>query len=69
MNEFGGLYPVQPWQILLVPRGSAGRTPSIFDVNLRFTYDFSSILPQLKSTRLVLDIFHVGSMRTLVNYE
>jgi hypothetical protein len=69
LNEFGGLYPVQPWQILLVPRGSAGRTPAIFDLNLRFTYDFSRILPQIKSTRLVLDVFHVGSKRTPVNYE
>jgi hypothetical protein len=69
LNEFGGLYLVQPWQILLVPRGSAGRTPVIFDLNLRFTYDFSRILPQLKRTRLVLDIFHVGSKRTPVNYE
>jgi hypothetical protein len=69
LNEFGGLYPVQPWQILLVPRGSAGRTPDLFDLSLRFTYNFSRLLPRLKSTRLVLDIFHLGSSRTPVNYE
>jgi len=69
LNEFGGLYPVEPWQILLVPRGSAGRTPSIFDLNLRFTYDVSAFIPGLKSTRIVLDVFHVGSNRTPVNYE
>jgi hypothetical protein len=69
LNEFGGLYLVQPWQILLVPRGSAGRTPGIFDLSLRFTYNFSRLLPQLKSTRLILDIFHLGSSRTPVNYE
>ena len=69
LNEFGGLYPVQPWQILLVERGSAGRTPSIFDLNLRITYDFSQIFSSLKRTRLVLDVFHIGSKRTPVNYE
>ena len=69
LNEFGGLYPVQPWQILLVPRGSAGRTPSVFDLSLRFTYQFAAISEQFRNTRLVLDIFHVGSQRTPVNYE
>lgn len=69
LNEFGGLYPVQPWQILLVPRGSAGRTPSVFDLSLRFTYQFAAISEQFRNTRLILDIFHVGSQRTPVNYE
>ena len=69
LSEFGGLYPVEPWRILLLQRGSAGRTPSIFDLNLRFTYDFSRIFPRLKRTRLILDIFHVGSQRSPVNYD
>ena len=69
LNRFGGLYPVQPWTILLVPRGSAGRTPSILDLNLRFTYALSGILPKAADARVVLDVFHVGSRRTPVNYE
>jgi hypothetical protein len=69
LSEFGGLYPVEPWRILLVKRGSAGRTPSIFDLSLRFTYDFSNIFPQLQRTRLILDIFHVGSQRSPVEYD
>ena len=27
LSEFGGLYPVEPWRILLAQRGSSGRTP------------------------------------------
>ena len=69
LSEFGGLYPVEPWRILLMRRGSAGRTPSIFDLNLRFTYDFSRIFSQLKRTRLIFDVFHVGSQRSPVNYD
>jgi hypothetical protein len=69
LSEFGGLYPVEPWRKLLVKRGSAGRTPAIFDLNFRLTYDFAQVLPQLTSTRLVLDIFHIGSKRSPVNYD
>ncbi len=69
LNEFGGLYPVEPWRILLEERGSVGRTPSIFDLNLRFTYDLGGFISLLKTSRLVFDIFHVGSRRTAVEYD
>jgi len=69
LNEFGGLYPVEPWRILLKERGSAGRTPSIFDLNLRFTFDLGGAVPWLQTSRLLLDVFHVGSARTPVQYD
>jgi len=69
LNEFGGLYPVEPWRILLQPRGSAGRTPSILDLNLRLTYDLARVIPRLRNLRMILDVFHIGSRRTPVNYD
>ncbi len=49
----------------LSPRGSAGRTPSIWDLNARIMYElslFSSFQP-----RLILDLFHIASERKPVD--
>ena len=49
----------------LLPRGSAGRTPAIWDLNARITYylDLISIL----QTKLILDLFHIASQRKAVD--
>ena len=51
--------------ILLSPRGTAGRTPSIWDLNARFIYE----IPYLYNwnTRLILDIFNIASQRKPVD--
>lgn len=43
----------------LSPRGSAGRTPAIWDLNARLMYDLE-LLSSLQ-TRLILDVFHIAS--------
>ena len=51
----------------LSPRGSAGRTPSIWDLNARIMYElslFSSFQP-----RLILDLFHIASERKPVDID
>ncbi len=50
-------------------RGSAGRMPSIWDLNLRFAYDFASQRGWLSQARLILDILNVGNPRTAVDYD
>ena len=45
----------------LSPRGSAGRTPAVWDLNARLTYGFK--LTGSWFTKLILDIFHIASQR------
>jgi len=66
LNDFG----VNPYYVratFLVPRGSAGRTPSIWDLNFRFSYPFQ--LGKGVDARATLDWLHVGSPRRPVWLE
>lgn len=58
--DFGAFNPA-----FLVERGSAGRTPAIWDLGLRFTYE-----PRIRpASRLTLDFLHVGNPRKAVDLE
>ena len=68
LNEFGT--GSLGWgRIFLQPRGTAGRTSSIWDLNFRLAY----VLPQLTSfdyqARFILDLFHIASQQGAVNYD
>jgi hypothetical protein len=60
-SSFGGL-----WNEFIGQRGTAGRTPSIFDLNLRIVYDLSRIMNTKWTQKIVLDAFHLGSQQTPV---
>lgn len=49
----------------LSERGSAGRTPAIWDLNARLTYNFD-LLSSL-NTKIILDFFHIASQRKPVD--
>ena len=51
------------------PRGTLGRTPSIWDLNLRFAYELPFMKTGDSRSRVLLDIFHVGNPRTEVTYD
>ena len=51
----------------LSPRGSAGRTPAIWDLNARLMYDLDFISNW--QTKLILDIFHIASQRKPVDID
>lgn len=67
LNEFGAsLYdPGEP--VFLVKRGSAGRTPAIWDLNVRLTYRFNSNTSGAISPKIILDFQHIGNPRGIVN--
>lgn len=68
LNEFGSSWAAfRP--VFLVPRGSAGRTPAIWDLNLRFTYPLQRIGTGRTPGSLILDIEHIGSPRNAVWVE
>ena len=65
INEFGtGVFGEYTF---LVPRGSAGRTPALWNVDLRLAYALP--LRDGPRSRLILDVLHVGNPRiaTLVD--
>lgn len=65
LNEFGtGPFG---FPVFLVPRGSAGRTPSIADLSVRLAYDLGG--PRHAQRRVVLDALHVGNPRGVVRQD
>lgn len=68
LNEFApSSLPGRPRY--LVPRGTAGRTPTLWDLSLRVTYDLDAVpVPGLSGggVRLLADLLHVGSPREVV---
>jgi hypothetical protein len=70
LSEYGaipGLPP--PFRGLTQPRGTSGRTPAIWDLGIRATYHLPSLWRSDARTRLLLDIEHIGSPRTTVDYD
>lgn len=68
LNEFG-IDSTYYLSTFLRPRGTAGRTPSIWDLNFRFIYDVSKLFPIGLSSKLIMDLLHVASQRTELDYE
>jgi hypothetical protein len=67
LNEFGSTL-VGGRPVFLVKRGSAGRTPMIWDANLRWVYALP-VRASRAAGRVVLDILHIGSPRRPTNIE
>jgi hypothetical protein len=65
LNEYGASIVDQFFPVFLVKRGSAGRTPAIWDLNFRLAYDLNRP-PALSRGRIVLDLLHIGNPRTAV---
>ena len=51
----------------LTPRGSAGRTPTVWDLGARFTYPLP--LMNLFRSRIILDLFHIASQQEPVDID
>jgi hypothetical protein len=51
----------------LVPRGSAGRTPALWDLNARIIYELPFISPY--RSRIIMDVFHIASRRKPVDID
>jgi hypothetical protein len=52
----------------VVTRGTAGRTPSVYDINLRATWS-PAITTAQPSLRVILDVFHLASRRTPIEID
>ncbi|HKJ82379.1 MAG TPA: TonB-dependent receptor, partial [Ignavibacteriaceae bacterium] len=69
LNEFG-IDPVyQVASTFLQPRGTAGRTSSIWDLNFRFMYNISNLINIGSSAKLILDVLHFASQRIVLDND
>lgn len=66
ISEFGATPFGPPYYQLLAPRGSLGRTPWIYDVNLRLALELPAALGLEVRPRLLADAYHVGNPRRTV---
>jgi hypothetical protein len=69
LSEYGTSVGGFPYWTFIRTRGTAGRTPTTWNVDLRFTYD----VPVARRTRLrprvLLDVFNVGNQRQPLTYD
>jgi hypothetical protein len=70
LSEYAGNYGGGGnWVTNLVPRGSAGRLPSLWDLNVRFAYTPSFLYVARLRPRFIVDVFHLGSQRQVTEQD
>jgi hypothetical protein len=69
LSELGGAIVGLPYSSFLRQRGNAGRSPALWDWNLRFAYDLGATGEGRVSPHLLLDLFHIGSPRKPVRFD
>jgi hypothetical protein len=69
VSEFGGTPLGTPYYAFIGDRGSHGRTPVTWDLNLRLGYTLPGIGTDRFHTRLTADFLHVASQRKPVRYD
>jgi hypothetical protein len=69
INEFavGPVPGLELHRAFVVTRGTAGRTPSLIDLNWRTSYD--ARIGQLPRFRVLLDVFHIGNPQRIVQVD
>ncbi len=69
LSEYGVIPEGPPYLGFASPRGTAGRTPMIWDVGLRAAYELPSFSRSVERSRVLLDLEHFGSPRSAVDYD
>jgi hypothetical protein len=69
LSEIGGAVAGPPYWTFLYQRGTAGRTPSLWDVNLRLAYAPSFAARDRWRPRLIVDALHLASQRRPVAFD
>jgi hypothetical protein len=63
LSEFGGTPVGPPYYGFIGARGSHGRTPTVWDLGLRFAYEPAFVAKGRVHPRVTLDVLHVASQR------
>jgi len=69
LNEFGGSRTGPPIYNFLRKRGTAGRTPAIWDLSLRLTFTPRIGASGSWEPKITVDFLHVGSQRKPIEYD
>jgi hypothetical protein len=69
LSELGASPAKATAYTFLRKRGTVGRTPSIWDLNLRLTYNLKRLFTSSFNQKLILDILHMFSQREPVNFD
>jgi len=69
LSEYGGSSVGFPWTDFMRQRGTAGRTPAIWDLNLRIAYEPHLLAAGVSQPRFTVDLLHVASQREAVRYD
>jgi hypothetical protein len=67
LNAFGAWAGGPRPPAFVVQRGTAGRTPGVWDLNLRVAHD--GLRVRNTTARIVLDVLHLGNPRTAVRFD
>ena len=68
LSEFGGVVG-GGYSRFIRQRGTLGRTPSIWDLNLRIAYKLPTPLAFGLDSRVIVDVYHVASSRDPVDFD
>jgi len=66
ISELGATPYGAPYYQLLAPRGSRGRTPALYDVDVRLACAPPPWFPRAAATRFLVDAYHLGNPRRTV---
>lgn len=69
VSEFGGTPIGSPYFAFIGPRGSHGRTPAVWNLDLRIGYQPRLAIAGRAHTRVTLDLLHVASQRKAIRYD
>ncbi len=69
VSELGGAAPGPPFFTFLAQRGTVGRTPAIWDLNLRASYAPAFGGSSRWRPKLLLDVLHIASARRAVSFD
>ena len=69
MTDFGPSASGFGQDMFIGQRGTAGRTPSVWDMNLRIIYEPRFVAIGNRHPRLMADILHLGNPRRVIGYD
>jgi hypothetical protein len=68
LNVFGPAIEDPTYSVFVIPRGEGGRMNSIWDMNVRLTYDISDWWSSSVKPKILVDMLHIGSPQEPVDY-
>lgn len=70
LSEYGAIPEAgRPYWSFITQRGTAGRTPAIWDLGVRIAWDVRGGAPGHPRPRVLLDLLHIGSPRRAVEID